>query len=280
MDLMLILGWLFAIILIVFGITFQAPDPEKGIQLAFLFNRITDSFIDWPSVAVTIGGTYAALMASFSAAAFKNSFKHMKIILFPTKYNPQDYIAQIVEFAKEARMKGLLSLEDKLSATKDEFLKRSLMLVVDSVEPDKVKELLESELEYLDERHSQARSFYEKGAGFAPAFGMIGTLMGLINMLKQLDDPDAIGPAMAVALITTFYGTIMANLIFLPIASKLKLRHDEEFLCKIIICEGVQAIQSGENPKFIEEKLMMLLSKNQPKSGKKGRASKSQSSDE
>lgn len=260
MDLMIILGWIFAAVLIVFGIVFQSPDPAKGIPLGFVFSRLW-SFLDWPSVAVTIGGTYAALMASFPLSAFANSFKHLRIILFPTKYDPYEYIAQIVEFAKEARMKGLLSLEDKLAYTKDEFLKRSLMLVVDSVEPEKVKQLLEAELEYLDERHTQARAFYEKGAGYAPAFGMIGTLMGLINMLKNMDDPDTIGPQMAVALVTTFYGTIMANVVFMPIANKLKIRHDEEFLCKVLICEGVQAIQSGENPRFIEEKLTMLLEK-------------------
>ena len=156
-------------------------------------------------------------------------------------------------------MKGLLSLEDKLNGINDDFLRNSLMLVVDSVEPEKVKQLLESEIDYLDDRHAQDRDFYDKGAAFAPAFGMIGTLIGLINMLQALDDPDAIGPAMSVALVTTFYGSVLANMVFLPVSYKLKNRHEQEILCKMLISEGVQAIQAGENPKFIEEKLNQFL---------------------
>ena len=114
-------------------------------------------------------------------------------------------------------------------------------------------------MDYLDERHAQGRALYDKGASYAPAFGMIGTLIGLINLLKDLSDPSSLGPNMAVALITTFYGTILSNVIFTPISNKLQIRHDEEFLCKMIICEGVQGIQAGENPKFIEERLARLL---------------------
>ncbi|MEG2770023.1 MAG: MotA/TolQ/ExbB proton channel family protein, partial [Oscillospiraceae bacterium] len=157
---------------------------------------------------------------------------------------------------------------DKLNNTKDEFTRNSLMLVVDSVDPEKVKMLLESELDYLDERHAQAREFYDKGAAFGPAMGMLGTLIGLINLLKQMDDPSALGPAMAVALITTFYGSLLANLVFSPISAKLKARHDEEYLCKMIISEGVQSIQAGENPRFIEEKLTQFLSHASAKGGK------------
>jgi chemotaxis protein MotA len=231
------------------------------------------SFVDYGSVAITVGGTFASLMISCSPKAFAKIPSHLKIITFPTRYDSGKYIDQIVEFAKEARMKGLLSLEEKLNSTKDPFLKSSLLLVVDSVEPEKVKQLLEAELDYMDERHSQARAFYEKGAQFAPAFGMIGTLIGLILMLRDMQDASVIGPAMAVALITTFYGSVLANIIFTPIAHKLKLRHEEEYLCKMLICEGVQAIQAGENPKFIEEKLTLLLPgsiKNKKKSKESG----------
>lgn len=183
----------------------------------------------------------------------------MKIIFFPTKYNPQDYIVQIVELAKEARVNGLLSLEGKLEETKDPFLKNSMMLVVDAVEPEKVKALLETELDYLDERHAQDRAFYDKAAAYAPAYGMIGTLMGLVNLLKQLSDPDAIAPAMALALVTTFYGSILANMVFMPISNKLRIRHEEEYLCKLIVAEGVESIQAGDAPRFIEEKLTQLI---------------------
>ena len=124
---------------------------------------------------------------------------------------------------------------------------------------EKVKAMMESELDYMDERHAQARGFYAKGSSYAPAFGMIGTLVGLINLLKSLDNADAIAPAMSVALITTLYGSFLANLIFAPMSNKLKVRHDEEMLCKMIVCEGVQGIQAGDNPRFIEEKLIQML---------------------
>jgi chemotaxis protein MotA len=134
-----------------------------------------------------------------------------------------------------------------------------MMLVVDAVDPEKVKSLLETELSYLDERHANDRAFYDMGAAFGPAFGMIGTLMGLINLLKQLDDASKVAPAMALALVTTFYGSVLANMIFMPISAKLKTRHDEEYLCKTIVAEGVQSIQAGDNPRFIGEKLNQLL---------------------
>jgi chemotaxis protein MotA len=149
-------------------------------------------------------------------------------------------------------------------------MKNALMLVIDSVEPEKIKQVLETELDYLEDRHSQAQGFYMKMAEFAPAFGMAGTLIGLINLLANMSDADALAANMAVALVTTFYGVIMANLMGKPVANKLKKRHEEEMLCKVIISEGVQSIQDGDNPQFIEEKLMRLLpSKTGQKGGKK-----------
>ena len=267
MDIMTILGWIVGLALIGFGIVFIEPNAELGIAMGFDFSLL-GNFINYPSLAITLGGTMAALMVAFPLSSFTKIGKHLKICILPTKYDPFHYIEQIVDFAKEARMKGLLSLEDKLSETKDEFLKSSLMLVVDSVDPEKVHNLLEAELAHLDERHAQDRAFYDKGSGFAPGFGMIGTLVGLVNMLKNMTDPDTIGPAMAVALLTTLYGSMIANLFFSPISNKLRIRHEEEYLCKVLICEGVEAIQAGENPKFIQEKLQMLVPKNSKRKGK------------
>ena len=164
-----------------------------------------------------------------------------------------------MELAVEARMKGLLSLEDKLAEVDEPFLYNGLILVVDSVDSEKVRQVMETELEQLDERHALDRAFYEKAAAYSPAFGMIGTLVGLILMLGNMSDVDVLAKGMATALITTLYGSLIANVICLPIASKLKARHDEEFLCKQLVMEGVLAIQEGENPKFIEEKLSKLL---------------------
>ena len=287
-DFMTVLGWVVGIALILFGITFVEKPQLKGREPTdpayltemekydltgpFKFSNI-GGFINYPSIAITIGGTIAALMVSFPLGAFTKVPKHLKIALMPTKYDTQSYIAQIVDFAKEARMKGLLSLEDKLQSTSDMFLRSSLMLVVDSVEPEKVHNLLEAELGHLDERHAGDRQFYDKGAAYAPGFGMIGTLIGLVNMLADMSDASTIGPAMATALLTTLYGSMLGNLFFGPISNKLKIRHEEEYLCKVLICEGVEAIQGGENPKFIEEKLQMLVlqsKKGKAKKGKKG----------
>ncbi len=258
MDIMTILGWLFGAILMVVGIILNKS--LEGVYSIVL--EKLPGFFDPTSIFIVVGGTIAALMVSFPLSSFKQIPKHMKIVLFPTKYNPVKYIDQLVEFAKEARINGLLALESKLQDVEDDFLKSSLLMVVDAVDSEKVKQLLEAKMDYLDERHSQGISFYEKAANFGPAFGMIGTLIGLVNLLSDLSSPDTIGPSMAVALITTFYGTVLSNLVFGPIATKLKVRHDEEFLCKMIICEGVQAIQAGDNPKFINEKLYQLLPNN------------------
>lgn len=290
-DFMTVLGWVVGLGLILFGIVYSTPpdalDPATATaeeQTKYTENMAKfetnggtfqfvkfEGFIDPASIAITVGGTFAALMVAFPLSAFTSLPRHLRIALFPTKYDANSYIEQIVSFAKEARMKGLLSLEDKLQTVTDTFLRSSLMLVVDSVEPEKVHSLLESELDHLDDRHSAVCAFYDKGAAFAPGFGMIGTLIGLVNMLADMSDPNSIGPAMATALLTTLYGSMLGNLFFGPISNKLKVRHEEEMLCKVLICEGVESIQAGENPRFIEEKLQMLVIQSRKK-GKKGKA--------
>ncbi len=272
MDILTILGWVLAAALIVIS-CLMGTDPETGGTI-FIMSQL-EGFWDLPSVMVVMGGTLTAMMASYSIKDFLKIPKHLKIVLFPKKYNPVDYIEQITEFAREARTNGLLALENKLNETKEPFLKSSLLLVVDSVDPEKVNTLLESELDYLEERHYKDMAFYSKAAEFAPAFGMVGTLIGLINLLGNLSDTDALATNMAVALVTTFYGVVLANVIFKPIANKLKLRHDEEYLCKVIISEGVKAIQDGDNPTFINEKLMKLLNEGAVRGNIKGNTRRS-----
>ncbi len=260
MDFLSVLGWLGGIGVILFGIVF---DADTGLIWDNLKN-----FYDLPSIAVVLGGVLVALMVSFPFSIFKKIPRHLKIIFFPTKFVPQDYISQIVELATEARINGLLSLESKLQDDgggkrgrgSDPFLRNSMMLIVDAVDPEKVKTLLETELDYLDERHAQDRAFYDKAAAYSPAYGMLGTLMGLINLLKSLDDPDAIAPAMALALVTTFYGTVLSNLIFMPISNKLRVRHEEEYLCKMIVVEKLTQLIPG-----------FLAAKGLSKKGKKGK---------
>lgn len=263
MDIMSILGWLLMIGTICFGILFDSNTVQ------FVIDNL-GNFWDPSSVAVVVGGVFTALMVSFPLNVFTKIPRHLKIIFMPKKYDPQKYIDEVVDLAEEARSNGLLSLEAKLEETKDEFLKNGMMLVVDAVDAEKVKSILENELEYLDDRHARDRAFYDMAAGYGPAFGMIGTLMGLINMLKQLSDPDAIAPAMALALVTTFYGSILSNGIFTPISNKLKIRHEEEYLCKMIVMEGIQGIQAGDAPRFLREKLEQLIPGYIVKKGNKG----------
>lgn len=258
MDIMSILGIVLSFGFVAFGIIFDSE------TMRFMVSNM-HAFLEPTSFAITVGGTIGVLMISFPAKNFKKIGKHLKIVFKPEKYDTTQYIDQIVEIAKEARMKGLLSLEDKLNDIQDPFLHNSLLLVVDSVDLEKVRTLMETELTQLDERHALDRELYEKGAAAAPAFGMIGTLIGLILMLGNMSDVDKLAQGMAVALITTLYGSLLANIIFTPMANKLKARHDEEFLCKTLIMEGVTAIQEGENPKFIEEKLYKLLPASQTK---------------
>ena len=218
MDVLSILGFILAVGLVMFGMTFD----QESMRIVY---HNLKAFLDIPSMAITIGGTLGVMMISFPAGAFKKIGSHLKIIVKPYQYSPTDSVDQIVNLATEARMKGLLSLEDKLNEIDEPFLHNSLMLVVDSVDSEKVRKAMETELEQLDERHALDRRFYEKAASFAPAFGMIGTLVGLILMLGNMSDVDALAKGMAVALITTLYGSLLANVVCLPMASKLKTRN-------------------------------------------------------
>ena len=260
MDLTTIIGIILGGILITFGIVF---DMEAGVDFAKMIN-----FLDVPSVLIVVGGTLEAVGASYPASMLKQIPKHMKIILDDKKFKPMEYIDLLVEFSQIARKNGLLALEEKANQQTDPFLKQSIMLIVDATDPEKVKSILANDLDYLADRHAEGVGMYEKASAYAPAFGMIGTLIGLVNMLKgmSLDSgtgTSSLGADMSVALITTFYGCVMANLIFMPIAKKLSVRNDEEYLCKQIIIEGVLSIQSGENPKFMKEKLISYLEQRQ-----------------
>jgi chemotaxis protein MotA len=249
-DLSIILGLLVGLGLIIFGIS-------DGGELT--------NFVSFSGMAITFGGTLAATFMSFPVGFFKYIPKHIKIILAKKTYQPQKYIDMVIDYAKEAKKKGLLALEDKANTETDEFMKRSVSLIVNAIEPTKVKAILESELDSLEERHVKGWEIYERAATFAPAFGMIGTLIGLINMLKGLADTSStdaaatLGAGMSVALITTLYGTLLANLVLMPLASRLQLRHYEEMVCKEIVLEGILAIHSGTNPRITEESLNVYV---------------------
>lgn len=249
--------------LIIFSIMLtQRQEPLTGYDI--IVGNLS-AFYNAPSIFITIGGTFASLMIMFPTSTFVKIPKHMKIIFSPREYKAEIYINKLTEIAKKARMNGLLSLESDLEEMTDPFLKKGLQMLVDGVDPEEVKNQLETSLESLDDRHAQERALYDKGATLAPAFGMIGTLIGLINMLKTLQDVESLGPNMAVALITTLYGSVLANIVFMPISNKLRVRHEEEYFCMYIICEGIQAIQSGINPNLLYDKLMNILPEYQRK---------------
>ena len=249
MDISTILGFVIGFALVITGI----------IQSGDISN-----FIDIPSIMIVVGGTIAATVASFPLPAIVGGLKSLKMLGKGKTYNPIPVIDQLVDFAKEARKDGLLALEPKANELEDLFFKRSIMMVIDAMEPEKVRNVLEGELESMAERHEDYAALYDKAASYAPAFGMIGTLIGLINMLRGMDissgSADSIGVNMAVAMVTTFYGCLIANLILMPIASKLRVRNDEEVLYREIIIEGVMGIQAGDNPNMLRERLASYLS--------------------
>lgn len=257
------IGLFVAFGIMVFGMIFGKEDIVAALM----------SFIDVPSLLITVGGTIATLFATFPLKVFVKTFQHFPIVLGFKKQDPVKYIRIMSDLSEEARRKGLLSLEDTVAEFDDEFLRESVMLLVDAVEPDKVRERLDNELNNIESRHAQAWDFYDKGAALAPGFGMIGTLIGLVLMLAEMDFEDEGGAGklaanMAVALITTFYGSIMANVIYIPMATQLRVAHSEEMLCKEIIVEGIISIQAGENPRNVKEKLLSFLTAKEKESAK------------
>lgn len=212
-----------------------------------------------PSIVIVFGGTLASTLISYPLDSF---FKINKVVskAFATKQtSPDDIIEEIINLANIARKEGLLSLEEYGEKIDDEFLQKGIMLIVDGTDPELVRNILETELVFIEERHSEGQGMFETMAAFAPAYGMLGTLIGLINMLRDLKDPNSIGPNMAVALVTTFYGSLLANLIFTPLANKLSVRSKKEILVKELMVEGLLSVQAGENPRIIEEKLKTFI---------------------
>lgn len=249
MDIASLIGFILGVVMTVFGIV----SGELGF--AALGN-----FGDLPSVLITIGGSLAGVMASHTMADFIGGFKSFILAFKPQKDNPEEVIKNIIDLSNVARKEGLLALEEAANGIEDEFLKKGIMLVVDGTDPELVRGILETDLACIETRHKTVIGFWEKWAELGPAWGMIGTLIGLVNMLKKLDDPSSIGPNMAVALLTTLYGSLIANWLCNPIAAKLKVNNDIEMMLKEVTVEGLLSIQAGENPRVIEEKLKSFLS--------------------
>ncbi len=218
------------------------------------------NFIDIPSVFITIGGSIASVLTAHKMPDFINGFKSIALPFQDRVMDPGQVIKQVIELSNIGRKEGLLALEEAANNIEDDFFKKGIMLVVDGTDPELVRGILETDLYCLQDRHGKVVGFWEKWAEMGPAWGMIGTLIGLINMLKMLSDPDAIGPQMAVALLTTLYGSLIANWMCIPISYKLKANDALEVVMREITIEGLLSIQAGENPRVIEEKLKSFLS--------------------
>ncbi len=256
----------------VLGINIGPDAAAAGLDTFTFTPKNLWNFFDAASIFITIGCTFTVVAASFPAHMLKDIPKHFKIMLDAKKNNPMEYIDQLVELAQIARKNGLLSLEEKANEQTDPFFKQAIMLIVDANDQDKVHAILQNDIDCMSARHEDAAGLYDKASSVAPAFGMVGTLVGLINMLKSMNLDDSggassLGTSMGTALITTLYGCILAHVIFGPVASNLRTRDSEEVLCKMIIVEGVMAIQAGENPKSLRERLLTYMSQKQREMG-------------
>jgi chemotaxis protein MotA len=216
-------------------------------------------FLDIPSVLITGGGTVCAVLVAFTLQEIKTVPQVLRKAIFKQEYSIDETLTTLVRLAEKARREGLLALEDDLEGIDDSFMRKGIQLVVDGTDHNMVRDVLETDLMYLESRHARGRSILETAAASAPAFGMIGTLIGLVKMLTTLDDPSRVGPGMATALLTTLYGAVMAYLLFAPLARKLALNSKKEVLVREMMLEGILSILSGQNPRIIQEKLKSFL---------------------
>ncbi len=245
MDLATLLGIIIGMALLIVSI---AMEGDLGM------------FWSFSSILIVFGGTFASTMINFSMSQVLSVFPLLKVAFSKKSHDNTGMIDILVDFAETSRREGLLALEEKAQAIDEPFLQKGIQLVVDGTDAELVRNILEIELIFLEERHRLGQKIFEQMGALSPAYGMIGTLIGLIAMLGALDNPDQIGMGMAVALITTLYGSVASNLIFLPLAGKLGIKSDEEILLKQVMIEGILSIQAGENPRIVEEKLKAFLS--------------------
>ncbi|MDP2872520.1 MAG: motility protein A [Bacillota bacterium] len=227
--------------------------------LALVLGGTASAFWDVKSIIITFGGTFAATLISLPTRQLLEAGRVMRKAFKVKDVHPLATISELVRFAERARREGLLALEDDADQLDDQFLKKGLQLVVDGSDPELVRDILQTEIAFIEDRHKAGAQLFDTLGALAPAFGMIGTIIGLIQMLRNLDDPSTIGSGMATALLTTFYGALAANLIFIPIAGKLRNRSQSEMLMKEVMLEGILSVQAGDNPRIVEEKLKVFL---------------------
>ena len=247
MDITTILGVISGISLIIIAIIMRMG----GVGLK--------GFFDVSSMFITFGGAFAATLVNYPMKQVLGVFKIAKKVLTEKEEDPTELVNQFLTFTKIAHKQGILELEKELNKLNDEFLKRGVQLVVDGADQDRIRTELETEITFIRERHLVGQEIFLTLGTYCPAFGMIGTIMGLIMMLARIEDQSQIAGGMAVALLTTFYGAVAGYLLFLPIAGKLKRRSEDEIFIKEVIIRGVLSLQAGEIPSVMEAKLKAYL---------------------
>ena len=232
------------------------------VMAAIVMGGSVSWFINAPSAMIVLGGTIGATLISYPLAEVLGVFKVVMKVFLHRSQSVEAIIENMVEFGKLARKEGILSFESKLKDIEDPFFAKGVSLAIDGMESNAIKDVLSTEITYVEERHSLGAEIFTTMAAYAPAVGMMGTIIGLVQMLMQMSDPSSIGAPMAVALLTTFYGTVIANLLCIPMALKLKTRSKQEILLKELVLEGIMSIQAGDNHRLIEQKLLAFLPQN------------------
>lgn len=245
MDITTILG-------IVFGVT--------CLLVAFVLEHgVLGSLVQLTAFMIVFGGTFGAVIVGHTMDELRTLPQLLRVAFKEKKYDELGLIQQLVGIADKARREGLLSLEQELPEIEDRFLQQGLQLIIDGTDPELTRSMLETELYAVEQRHKVGISMFEAAGGYAPTFGIIGTVMGLVQVLGNLDDPGSLGPSIAVAFVATLYGVGSANIMWLPLSAKLKNKSSKENMIRELILEGVLSIQAGENPTIIREKLMSFL---------------------
>ncbi|HEX2978692.1 MAG TPA: MotA/TolQ/ExbB proton channel family protein [Anaerolineaceae bacterium] len=246
MDLATIVGFVVGLVVIVVVMIMDGGSPAE--------------LLSHPSAILLIwGGSIAATTISNSLKSIFLLPKLVLIAIMERKYPAEEAIETLTRMADKARREGLLALEEESKKVKDPFLQKGIMMVVDGVDPAQVRAILETDIEHMRARHKAGAGMFAAAGGFSPTFGIIGTVMGLISVLKQLDDPDKLAKSIAAAFLATLWGLLSANMVFLPLAAKLKVKSEEEVAYRYMLLEGIIALQAGENPRIVREKLFAFL---------------------
>jgi chemotaxis protein MotA len=217
------------------------------------------AFLNVPAILIVLGGTFGATMAATGMEPVKRIGTYYRLAFNPPPLRMADRVRELVAHAERARKDGLLALESDLDSIEDQFTRNGLQLVVDGTEPELVREVLEGEIDGMEQRHHLGSDLFEKAGGFAPTMGIIGTVMGLVHVLENLDQPATLGPSISGAFIATLLGVGAANVVFLPVGNRLKALSRQEVSMRLMVLEGILAIQAGDNPRIVAEKLLTFV---------------------